>query len=409
MRAAVLLFAAPALGRSAGVVSTYDVLTPKADVASVPGITCDHCGVKFGNGKVAAPNCCSDGGSWQGFCDGDSHLYQGKQHTHTWHEGFAACSSQEAEDLFRDLSQPDEDLTPALHKLSSMEALSDAFLNGAASNDISKVGLIFHGFDQTENEFAPYKPCATGYCAQFEKFWPTSIINARQMHAYGGVGILFEPTKNRILCSWPEDDSNRGHGDTGCDSDDGKMYRNDELEEMLNISMAKGDQESSGYNEALIDSKMFLDNLPGSIAAVVYGIQGDDGEQAVAAYAGLLSAYNLSEADVPLLKASFSASKGRPLKGPVFTDESARVGPRLQQIRDGGVTIDSAMSEPYSPHPHPHPHPNPNPSPSPSPNPNPNPDPNPIPHPHQVQAVQTSGERTLLWDAVAEATEAHVT
>lgn len=346
MRAAMLLFAAPAFGRSAGVVSTYDVLTPKADVASVPSITCDKCGVKFGNGKVAAPNCCSDGGSWQGFCDGDSHLYKGKQQTHTWHEGFAACSSQEAEDLFRELSEPDEDLKPALHKLSSMEVLSDAFLNGAASNDISKVGLIFYGFDQTENEFAPYKPCKTGYCAQFEKVWPTSIINARQMHAYGGVGILFEPTKNRILCSWPEDDSNRGHGDTGCDSDDGKMYRSDELEEMLNVSMAKGDQESSGYNEALIDSKMFLDNLPGSIAAVVYGIQGDDGEQAVAAYAGLLSAYNLTETDVPLLKASFSASKGRPLKGPVFTDESARAGPRLQQIRDGGVTIDSAMSEP---------------------------------------------------------------
>mmetsp|Transcript_66908 Transcript_66908/g.161544 ORF Transcript_66908/g.161544 Transcript_66908/m.161544 type:complete len:811 (-) Transcript_66908:131-2563(-) len=362
MRAAVLLFVAPALGRSTGVVSTYDVLTPKADATGVPGISCDKCGVRAANGKIAAPNCCSDGGSWQGFCDGESHAFNGKQHTHTWHEGFVACGGQDAEelkvedlkvadlkeDLKEDLkvSEPDENLKPALHKLSSMEVLSDAFLNGAASNDISKVGLIFHGFDQTEDEFAPYKPCTTGYCAQFEKFWPTSIINARQMHAYGGVGILFEPSKNRILCSWPEDDTNRGHGETGCDSDDGKMYRDDELEEMLNISMAKGGEASSGYNEALIDSQMFLDNLPGSIAAVVYGIQGDDGEQAVAAYAGLLSAYNLTETDVPLLKATFSEGKaGKPLKGPVFTDESARAGPRLQQIRDGGVTKESAMGE----------------------------------------------------------------
>ena len=344
MRAAVLLFVAPALGRSAGVVSTYDALTPKADGTDV---SCDKCGLKYGNGKVAAPNCCSDGGSWHGFCDGDSHLYHGKQHAHTWHEGFAACSNQATEDLFKRLSEPDGDLKPALHKVSRIEELSDAFLHGAPSNDISKVGLIFHGFDQTEDEFAPYKPCTTGYCAQFEKFWPTSIINARQVHAYGSVGILFEPTKNRILCSWPEDDSNRGHGDTGCDSDDGKMYRDDELEKMLNISMTKG-KEDHAYNEALIDSKMFLENLPGSIAAVVYGIQGSDdeetqGEQAVAAYAGLLSAFNLTETDVPLLKATFETD-GRPLKN-VFTDESARAGPRLQQIRDGGVTIDSAMSE----------------------------------------------------------------
>ena len=341
MEAAVLLLAAPALGLSAGA-STSDVLTPKADITV---LACDKCGLKFGNGKVAAPNCCSVGGSWHGFCDGESHLYRGEQRTHTWHEGFAACSSQEAEELLRSLSDPNADLKPALPPF---EALSDTFLNGKASNDVSKVGLLFHGFDQTEDEFAPYKPCATGYCAQFEKFWPASIINAHQRNAYGSVGILFEPTKNRVLCSWPEDDSNRGHGDAGCDSNDGKMFRDDELEKMLNISMAKGDEGFSGYNEALIDSKMFLDNLPGSIAAIVYGINGgdDDGEQAVAAYAGLLSAYNLTETDVPLLKASFSASKGRPLKGPVFTDESARAGPRLQQIRDGGVTIDSAMSEP---------------------------------------------------------------
>ena len=340
MEAAVLLLAAPALGLSAGA-STSDVLTPKADITV---LACDKCGLKFGNGKVAAPNCCSVGGSWHGFCDGESHLYRGEQRTHTWHEGFAACSSQEAEELLRSLSDPNADLKPALPPF---EALSDTFLNGKASNDVSKVGLLFHGFDQTEDEFAPYKPCATGYCAQFEKFWPASIINAHQRNAYGSVGILFEPTKNRVLCSWPEDDSNRGHGDAGCDSNDGKMFRDDELEKMLNISMAKGDEGSSGYNEALIDSKMFLDNLPGSIAAIVYGINGgdDDGEPAVAAYAGLLSAYNLTEADVPLLKASFSASKGRPLKGPVFTDESSRAGPRLQQIRDGGVTLDSAMSE----------------------------------------------------------------
>ena len=96
MEAAVLLLAAPALGLSAGV-STSDALTPKADITV---LACDQCGLKFGNGKVAAPNCCSVGGSWHGFCDGESHLYHGEQRTHTWHEGFVACSNEEAEELF---------------------------------------------------------------------------------------------------------------------------------------------------------------------------------------------------------------------------------------------------------------------------------------------------------------------
>lgn len=168
-------------------------LYPHADGSGVP--TCTKCGQRSANGKMAALNCCSDGGTWEGLCDGDQHKYVASDgsehaHTHTWHEGYLACQ----------LSQQ-EDLKPALHRRPALEVLGEAFLNGVASNDLTKVGLIFHGFDQTGDEWAPYKPCTTGYCKRYSTWWPTSIINARQMHVFGGVGILFEPV--RTCCFEP--------------------------------------------------------------------------------------------------------------------------------------------------------------------------------------------------------------
>ena len=89
-------------------------------------------------------------------------------------------------------------------------------------------------------------------------------------------------------------------------------------------------------NEVLIDSPTFLKYLPSSIVAVVYGLESStpsngcakgcsvDEEHAVRVYADLLSAYNLTSSEVPLLKAQFTLNSTSTLTGPVFTNESAR-------------------------------------------------------------------------------------
>ena len=92
-------------------------------------------------------------------------------------------------------------------------------------------------------------------------------------------------------------------------------------------------------NEVLLDSKRFLNNLPQSIVAVVYGLAGApaaqkawcpsgqciaDEEHAVKTYAILLDAYNLTTSQVPLLRVNFDSNRMQPLARVVFTNESAR-------------------------------------------------------------------------------------
>ena len=99
-------------------------------------------------------------------------------------------------------------------------------------------------------------------------------------------------------------------------------------------------------NEVLIDSPTFFKNLPSSIVAVVYGLESSappgwcskgscsmDEEKAVRTYADLLSAYNLTSSDVPLLKAQFTSDNASTLTGTVFTNESARADGAVRAAR----------------------------------------------------------------------------
>ena len=142
---------------------------------------------------------------------------------------------------------------------SSVEELSNVFRDAVASNNLSEVGLIFHGFDKpTDSAWAPYKPCTTGYCAgQSSVFWPASIINAHQRHTFAPTGLLLSPVHSRILCSWYAD---AGTMRDGCNSthfinrswngstpiNRGRMFKEDQLESMLNISM-RDDPSMPGY------------------------------------------------------------------------------------------------------------------------------------------------------------------
>ena len=90
---------------------------------------------------------------------------------------------------------------------------------------------------------------------------------------------------------------------------------------------------STEYNEVLINSTKYTENLPASVAAIVYGLRGEDSAifdkvKAVKTYVSFLDEYNLNESQVPLLRASaavFTDQESKELKEgeTIFVDESA--------------------------------------------------------------------------------------
>ena len=201
---------------------------------------------------------------------------------------------------------------PASRSRWTLEQLSNLFRSGVPSNDLEKVGLTVHCFDNTEDEAAPWKPCSSGWCSQFGNWWSTSIINAEQHNTYGASGIVLSPSRTEVLCSWWGD---MGTMTDGCNTTavypKGHPFPPDHLKDMLEHSMTVS---GAPDNEVLIDSALYLDRLPGSVAAVMYfhGANDWDQLQATRAYVAMLDAYELSESELPLLEVSHNAE---PLDG----------------------------------------------------------------------------------------------
>jgi hypothetical protein len=90
-------------------------------------------------------------------------------------------------------------------------------------------------------------------------------------------------------------------------------FKTEDLNKMMTQSMFW----KLGYNEVLIDSRNYTENLPASIAAFVYNLKGDNRTYAARAgvtyhrYFAMLTHFNLSESDVPLLKANLSSWRSR--------------------------------------------------------------------------------------------------
>jgi hypothetical protein len=290
------------------------------DIAkSVP---CTKCGGRHLN------NCCGTGGSWEGLCSGHDHsTVPGKP---SWGDGFKACRdfvlAHNEEDKKKKPPQPEKVERPSqqrgptsgLSKWSDVSALDALFKHGRPSNSLSQAGLLIHCFDQMEAWPENYRPCTSGWCWRASKWWSTSIINADLIGSFGAAGIILSPN-NRVLCSSPSD---FGSGGSGCHAH--RVFQPNNTKGMLQYSKHAG-----GYNEVLIDSKYFVDNLPSSVAAMVYGLRGGDEAKstAVHAYLAFLRTYNLTHNQVPLLRAKYNVDLfGRGTghtNGPAFVDESA--------------------------------------------------------------------------------------
>ena len=201
-----------------------------------------------------------------------------------------------------------------ISEYANLDKLSHMFFAATPTTNFAKAGVTIHCFDDTEVLPAePWRPCDTGMCAQFGKWWSTSIVNWAQRTTFGDHGIVLAPDYNRILCAYPYDSgtmmSGCGAGTPGLNEFDTK-----DLDQMMTQSMFW----KLGYNEVLIDSKNYTANLPASIAAFIYNLKGDEttsyaakAGQTYHRYFAFLTHFNLTEADVPLLKANFSSWQSR--------------------------------------------------------------------------------------------------
>ena len=194
-----------------------------------------------------------------------------------------------------------------------VEWARNLFYNAKPSNSLAKAGLMIHCFDESEEPPGLFKPCVTGWCANqhFDKWWSASIINSKQPNTFGDSGLLLSPAKNLVNCSFVDD---VGTMRTGCHTGNDTRFRNGigkfdrgELKKMMERSM--NPELLLGYNEVLVDSAKFMQRMPRSIAAVIFGLKGDDAfgrVQATQVYVSILDEFGLSETNhIRLIQVSY--------------------------------------------------------------------------------------------------------
>ena len=192
----------------------------------------------------------------------------------------------------------------------SHSELAELFKGGRPSNHLEHAGLVVHGFDGTEQDDAHrWLPCTSGFCAGAAKWWSTSVINQAHPATWGANGLVFSPSRTKVLCSHYCD---FGSLESGCAASapdgfngTGKPYPPAYLKDMLERSMYE-DQAKRAYNEVLIDMREFVANLPQSLAGFYYKeiVDAHAQVEAAHAYVAFLDHFNLTEDSIPLLKFS---------------------------------------------------------------------------------------------------------
>ena len=210
--------------------------------------------------------------------------------------------------------------------------LSDLYKHGKPSNEVSQAGLMVHAFDDTEDWHEQWKPChEDSWCKQFNRHWSASIINAKQPNTWTTSGILLHPDKsrNQVLCAGAVDIATYHSGCRKPNTND-KIYKPNELKDMLNESMNHCGDRCDDYNEVVINSTYFVQNLPESILAIIYfdDAAGKEQVRAIETYVALLDKFKLTECELPLLKI---------VRGTDYTDAEERA-------RRHSVVIDMSSS-----------------------------------------------------------------
>lgn len=184
----------------------------------------------------------------------------------------------------------------------SVDGLRKLFHHGKPSNELSEVGLTIHSFDGSEHYQQPWKPCTTDdWCKPFRTWWSASVVNSKNGHAVSDSGILLAPKHTRVLCS-AANATALGVDCTGA---------HHTLRQMLDTSLDESASASALVNEVRFDSQHYVRQLPDSVAGFFYFDDAATPElveaarsKASRAYLAFLREYQLTEADVPLLRVS---------------------------------------------------------------------------------------------------------
>ena len=271
--------------------------------------------------------------------------------------GYHCCVSRPLSDAGRASSAAgtqQEPAEPASHKYHkpewSAEDLAELFKAGRPSNHLDHAGLLVHGFDGTElNEMHRWLPCATGFCKGAVRYWSASVINQVHPATWGGNGLVFSPSRGKVLCSHTCDFGSLNSGCAASAPDGfngtGRPYPPDHLKDMLQRSMYEPGL-TRAYNEVLLDTKDYVDQLPHSLAAFYYKEAADAHSQVSAAhaYVSFLDAYNLTEDSIPLLM--FHTTSGGKMEGRhAITDVSG--GARLHAARYAAMHEKWRKNHPY--------------------------------------------------------------
>ena len=196
----------------------------------------------------------------------------------------------------------------------SPEQMAALFESGRPSNDLSEVGLVVHGFDFTEDEQDPWKPCEQEWCYNMTRAWSSTIVNAKQSSILNPSGIVFSPSATKVLCSSLA--STALSEAPGCE---GAPYRASQLKDMLKKAMHNKQTGFSTSNEVLIDASYYTGHLPASVAAIMFFADATAEDKIIAtrAYVALLDKYQVSEAEIPLLKVNRGLDElGNPMQSP---------------------------------------------------------------------------------------------
>ena len=285
-------------------------LEREADSSSATETTCKVCSQNDGW------NCCGAGGSWDKLCP----------QRYSYEEGHDICDTQRLAWEKAEKKKMNEDGSYMMSSWSNAHELGKLFKHGVPSNNLGEAGLLIHSFDGTENwaqagTWKGWFPCDTGFCMNAKKWWSGSIINTDLRNSFGGAAIILSPSENALMCSY---NSDAGTLTAGCANQGNAYFGPNETMGMLLGHTRRG---GYGYNEVLIDMKVYVKNLPKSVAGIVYGLTPStlerDEARAHQVYVRMLDRYNLTEASFPLLKANYDPSGHEPIHGRAFTDMSA--------------------------------------------------------------------------------------
>ena len=245
-------------------------------------------------------------------CDGEDNVCEG-DNAHQLDPACKTCPSQQQRHVYKNLARPPTPLNTALL---------------APQQEPPK-----NSSQQWEQPKTSSQQWCEQNCAE-RNWWSTSIINHKQRNAFADSGIILDPDRAEMLCSYPYDSGTMERGCNGVDN----MFGAGELKEMMEMSMNARDMLRKGlYNEVLIDSRNFTAALPGSIAAFVFNLNGINADtygrktEAYERYIRFLDYYNLDETDVPLLRAAmWGGTKGK--DEPIFTDVSLHARQYLKEL-----------------------------------------------------------------------------